>query len=229
MNSTRRARIIQSHFQNAIKKPISCIKYSMDEKNIGIWYILIHNISGMEDEFKSGEYLVEIDLTERTKFPFGPPHFKFLTENGVYAVDQDVCISIGKFHSSNHPAAMGAYGFIIELMNGLVSHKNLGGGIGLLKSSRDEKRKHAKNSKLSNWQRYPHIMRKIDETFKAYSAKWSGPELTDELREQLGLISAEDKAEGQAEGRAEGQADGRADGRDELTEAVDKLSLDKQS
>ena len=183
----KRAKMIMSQFQYAVKEPVANIKYSISEKDINVWHILFYNITGTDDEFVGGEYLMELYLGPETGFPYKPPHFKFLTENGVYGMKKDICVSIGKYHSDSFRPALKASGFVIEMLNGLICHKELGGGIGLSSTSWKRKRALAGKSRLFNWQNYAQIMKAIGESFDGYSAKWDLSKLPGVMLSQLQL------------------------------------------
>ena len=96
------------------------------------WIVRVRDISGSNDEFKGGEFLIQLKATDDpTK---KPPNFKFLTPNGLYTLgSEDVCISIGKYHSSSYaPAQGGMGGFATQMVDILVSWKDMSPGVSFL-------------------------------------------------------------------------------------------------
>ena len=83
---------IMAQFKKAIKEPNEFIKFSIDEDNPYIWFILIHNISGNNVEYVGGEFIFEIKLPNN--FPYSPPIFYAKTDNGLYTRDKKCCIKI---------------------------------------------------------------------------------------------------------------------------------------
>ena len=81
-----------------------------------------------------------------------------MTPNGVYAIDSNICISIGKYHPENYRAVLGVSGFTENIMSGMVGWKDLDGGIGLMNTTAGEKKKFAMDSRAYNAQHYSHIM-----------------------------------------------------------------------
>lgn len=163
-------RIATAHFRKAIEKPHTYLKFVMDEINCKKWYVLIHNFSGNEDEYESGQYVARIELPNN--YPFEPPQFYFMTPNGVYDTEKKVCISIGEFHKSNYPATLGALGFCEQLLSGLIGWKELGHGISLLDTSTADKKRIAKQSISYNTTYNKKYIDMINESHAEYSKKW---------------------------------------------------------
>jgi ubiquitin-protein ligase len=171
-------------YKKATKEPNQYVKFaikSADEPHI--WYILLNNFAGNDEEFEGGEYLVRMEAPQprpasksgeqdRPGFPFEPPHFYMLTHNGVYGVDKKVCISIGEFHADQYRATLGMSGFADNLVSGLIGWRELGGGIEIKTTTAKEKAKLAKESVASNYEQYPEIMELINTSYAAYSAKF---------------------------------------------------------
>lgn len=201
-----RARSIQAHFRYATKEPVENVKFFMSEEDINCWYVLLHNFDGSNNEYINGEYLVKLDIGPATNFPFDPPHFEFMTANGVFMTFQKVCISIGEYHKANYPPAMKMRGFIIELMNGLIGWKTIGSGIGIYKTSVDEKRRLANRSRGDNWRKYPDLMQNISDCYEAYSAKWDLSKIAPDMRERMRLQKPAETADVSNEALAESAA-----------------------
>lgn len=175
----RQTAIMMAQFRKATATPSEYIKYSIPDSNqTNIWYLLLSNFSGDENEFtyekkgktKYGEYLVKMEAPN--DFPYNPPKFTLLTPNGVYDTDGVVCISIGEFHRSNYRATLGMFGFANQLVSGLIGWKSLGGGIRLIKTSKSKKKSFAEASHDFNMKNYPEIMKIIDEQYEEYSKKF---------------------------------------------------------
>lgn len=153
------------------------------------WYIKIHGISGNNDEFVGGEYIVKIIAP--AKFPYEPPRFYFLTPNGIYQICEKVCISIGEYHKDQYRATLGIYGFCRELWNGMVGHAELGHGINIIQYGAGDKGLTKKLKKIkefatnsveynntsdmvvnSEGMTLKEINAKIEESYAAYSKQW---------------------------------------------------------
>jgi ubiquitin-protein ligase len=144
----RVGKITIRQYAKAVQTPNEYIKFYMSESNPTEWYLLIHGLTGDNDELKSGEYLFKmtapIGTDVKDSFPFSPPKFTALTQNGIYGVNQNICISVGEFHKSDYPATLGMNGFAQEMANGLMCWKQLQSGIGIIitELSDDAKSKH---------------------------------------------------------------------------------------
>lgn len=127
----KRLKALNANFKKTKDVRESHLDFLMDNVDMGIWYVRIRDLLGDNDEFKGGEYIVQMIAPER--YPFDPPQFFFFTPNDVYDIKKKVCISIGEFHTDNYAAAQGGMtGFARMLINGLITWKDLGSGISLL-------------------------------------------------------------------------------------------------
>jgi len=168
------------NFKAATREPCEYVVYAMSD-NIKTWHILIRNISGEGDLFEGGEYLFR--MTTTSNFPASPPNFIALTPNGVYKVNNTVCISIGVYHANNFKAVGGLGQFAVELANGIIGYETLSksGGIGILHTSVATKRDLAKASKTFNEKHHPDILESLRAAYASYAPKWdlskSPPEL----------------------------------------------------
>lgn len=186
----RLMKIMMAQFTKATREPEEFVKFSIDEADPQTWYIIVRNLSGKEGELEGGEYLFK--MWAPTEFPFKPPKFTALTPNGVYEVEQSICISIGEYHSDQYQATLGMLGFAKELANGVMCWKDMGHGIGIIhmQNSVDDKRKWAKASRAYNLKHYAEIVKRIDYTYKAYSAKWDVSKLPPAMLQRLELAPA---------------------------------------
>jgi ubiquitin-protein ligase len=138
----------------------------IDEADMRSWYYLI---VGLSEPYQGGEYIFK--LTAPTDFPFSPPAPNFLTPNGVYATNASICVDIGVYHSSGWRTGLGMQGFSVNLVNGMICHEELRGGMGILappKKAADRqavdawKQKLAAASRAFNAARYPAVSRAFD-------------------------------------------------------------------
>lgn len=166
----RQARVYKAQYGKAIKERDESIKYVMDEQNMDKWYILLHNFSGDNDEYSGGEYLVRIELPK--DFPYNPPHFYFMTPNGLYDVEKKVCISIGEFHKDQYRAALGVGGFCKQLLSGLIGWEDIGSGISIINTTKEKKRVLAAESVEYNKTYNAKFINMINEAYDSYSKKW---------------------------------------------------------
>lgn len=180
-----RTRSILSHYVDAIKHSNNYVKYAICLENPNIWYVLLHNLKGNEDEFEGGEYLVRVYIHngEGKTWTQDPtkniPRFIFLTPNGIFEIEKKCCINIGEFHSHNaaKPNSVSTGEFITNLVAAMLQHKELGGGIHLVNSkySTENRKFMAKESRDYNIKNYPGIMNIINKQYKEYSLKFIQP------------------------------------------------------
>lgn len=166
-----------AQFNKATKEPHELLKFAIKPNASNIWYVMLTNFSGDNDEYafghdnKSyGEYLVRIELPD--KFPFEPPHFYFMTPNGVYDCEKKVCVSIGEYHKDQYRATLGVPGFCNQLVSGLIGWKTLGGGINIIETTIDKKKKYAADSCAYNLKHNESIVKLINNTYAEYSQKF---------------------------------------------------------
>lgn len=186
----RLMKIMMAQFTKATREPEEFVKFSIDEADPQTWYIIVRNLSGKEGELEGGEYLFK--MWAPTEFPFKPPKFTALTPNGVYEVEQSICISIGEYHSDQYQATLGMLGFAKELANGVMCWKDMGHGIGIIhmQNSVADKRKWAQDSRAYNRKYHAKIVDNIEQTYKAYSAKWDVSKLPPAMLQRLELAPA---------------------------------------
>lgn len=184
----RQTAIMMAQFKKATTEPNEHIKFVMSEDNACVWYIRLRNIGGNDDEFVGGEY--DCRMVAPIDFPFNPPSFYFLTNNGLYEIETKVCISIGEYHKDDYRAALGMAGFANQLVSGLIGWKEMGGGINIIKTSVEAKKKFAQASHQSNETRHPKICRMIEDSYSGYSARWDRAKIPAELASRLGLVTA---------------------------------------
>lgn len=197
----RQTAIMMAQFKKAVQEPSEFIKFCFkSESEPNIWYILLSGFAGNEGEFtyeevqpdgskktKYGEYLCRMEAPH--DFPFNPPQFYMLTENGLYGVEKKVCISIGEYHKDQYRAALGMAGFANQLVSGLIGWRDMGGGIEIHRTDVATKKRFAAASRAKNHQNFPEIMRKIDESYAGYSSKWDLSKVPQYLKDRLGLLS----------------------------------------
>ncbi|QYB17424.1 E2 ubiquitin-conjugating enzyme [Pacmanvirus S19] len=200
----RQVAIMAAQMKKATIEPNEFIKFAFkSESETNVWYIILSNFSGDDGEFsyqitnesgnvetKYGEYLVRVELPGN--FPFDPPHFYFLTENGLYGVGTKVCISIGEFHKDQYRAALGVSGFCNQLVSGLIGWKSMGGGIAITKTTVKQKKELAAKSYDYNRSHYPEIIEKVETAYAIYSSKWDLSKIPHEMKVRLGLTSEEE-------------------------------------
>lgn len=174
--------IMMAQFRKAIAEPNEFIKFAMTN-NPSEWYILLSGISGDEDEFVGGEYLCKV--VAPTNFPYEPPHFYFMTPNGVYDINCKVCVSIGEFHKESYPASFGMSGFVNQLVSGLIGWKSLGNGISLLKTTLAQKKAYAAASMTHNIDMHEYGL--VLESFDGYKLRWDKTKIPQQIIDKLNL------------------------------------------
>ena len=170
--SAKQTKIMLAQFKKATKEKNEYIKFCIDPNNPLVWYIKLHSFAGNEDEFAGAEYLVTMIAPE--DFPYNPPSFYIHTPNGVYGVDQKVCINIGEYHKDQYRASLGMAGFANQLISGLVGWRDLGGGINIKNTKLEEKRKLSKDTIEYNKKSYlPEMNQLIESTYESYSSNYT--------------------------------------------------------
>lgn len=187
----RRAAIMSAQFRNAVKEPHEYLKFAMkSETETNIWYVLMSGFDGDEGEFAGGEYLVRVEMPH--DFPFNPPQFYLMTQQGLYEVEKKVCISIGEYHKDQYRAALGVNGFCNQLVSGLIGWRDMGGGINIIKTTVAQKKAMAKASREYNIKHYPDILSQINSMWDIYSTKWDLTTIPQQLKIKLGLVPFDD-------------------------------------
>jgi len=162
----RLAKILTNQLNEFYNDPHPNLWVYVDNNNIKIWYFLI---TGLENPYKSGEYLFK--LTAKDDYPMSPPKFEFLTQNGLFQIGMSLCISIGEFHTNDDPGSEGSYGwrpslgmvgFAINVVNALICFKDIDHGIGIIKTPDSMKSIYAKLSRSENIKNHSIILALIE-------------------------------------------------------------------
>jgi hypothetical protein len=153
------------------------------DKDINVWYVMIHGIKGNQDEYIGGKYIFK--LTIPNNFPAEVFSFECLTPNGVYTPGGKICISIGEYHQKDGPNSQnrdhgytpardgGPDKFVREITNGLIirnhdilernkNNKGMASGINIEFQSIEVTKTMAKNSDSFNRTQYPIIIEAFD-------------------------------------------------------------------
>ncbi len=185
----RQTALMMAQFKKATMEPNEHVQFAMSEDNPCIWYIRLRNFAGNNDEYVGGEY--DCKMVAPRDFPYKPPSFYFLTNNGLYEIGTKVCISIGEYHADDYRAALGMAGFANQLVSGLIGWRDMGGGINIINTSVGKKKDFAKESRESNIKHHPTICNLIEDTFRGYSAKWDRGKISAELAVRLGIAGGD--------------------------------------
>ena len=121
-------------------------------------------------------------------FPYTPPEFYAMTPQGLYDIEQKVCISIGEYHKDQYRAALGMSGFANQLVSGLIGWQTMGSGISIIKTTAQVKGAMAENSVDYNVLKHKEIRDEINRQYAEYSAKWKVDNLPNDLLSRLGLL-----------------------------------------
>lgn len=105
------------------------------------WYVLI---TGLDYPYEGGEYILRIEADEN--HPMKPPKYYFMTPNGMYEKERNCCVSISTYHSDQYRPVLGMTGFIMNVIGAMLQWETIGHGIGLMKTSAEEKAVFAKKS-----------------------------------------------------------------------------------
>lgn len=185
----KRSKSLIAHYKKAIQVYHPNLDLLIDEKDVGKWYCRIRDIPFCDnDEYKDGEYI--FDLIAPKDYPFAPAEFRFKTPNGVYNINQVVCVDNGEFHKDKYAAGKcNMFVFATELLSRMINWKDIGVGFGMAHNeffgkdsegrklplkSNDEKKKLlddllsekkalAKISKSYNREKFPDLIAKFDD------------------------------------------------------------------
>jgi ubiquitin-protein ligase len=153
------ARKLNNQYRAALREDSPYVLFLPSEENTDLWFVLVLNL---DYPYRGGEYIFRLKFKDT--FPHHPPSLSCLTPNGVYQDNGGpICISIGEFHANGQGSygwrpALGARGFVREVVNGLLCPDELG-GIGLLgKSDKKVRQKYADASVNHNWEKCPEVM-----------------------------------------------------------------------
>lgn len=124
----------------ALKEDSPYLLFDFDENNIRAWHFLVVNLP---PPFKGGEFIFSLEARALggNDFPHTPPRFRFLTPNGVYETEKNICISIGEFHANDRSGKTGSYGwrpvlgmigFAREVVNTLLVPETVEDGIAVI-------------------------------------------------------------------------------------------------
>lgn len=183
----RLGKVVMAHVGKAIRDPASNEFYviAVDDNDFTKCYVLLRNMIGDHDEWVGGYFLFRIEMPDR--FPFEPPSFYAMHDNGVYGVEVKCCISIGEFHKSDYKAVLGISGFINELANGMMCWEftTEKGGISLLRDPIHKKKKYSAESWEFLHEKFPNEMKLLHSAYNEYSKKWDLTNVPNELRQKL--------------------------------------------
>ena len=114
-----------------------------DENDLHIWYALFFKL---DKPFDNGEYIIQFNLPE--EYPMKSPVVKFLTPNGRYQENVNVCIyGITHYHEEANNAATD----ICSMVNGVISTLySFEAGIGSINTGEETKKIFANTSIVYN-------------------------------------------------------------------------------
>ena len=162
VSPARRNKALLGHYYRAIKNYTEgdSAEFRLSGDDLGRWYAKITNLSGLNNEFEGGEYLVEIRAPKN--YPYGPPEFYFYTPNGIYEPMKKACVDQGSEHPDKYQATLGMNGFVGLLLSGMIAWSDLGAGRYIVLTTIAEKKKLAVASHAYNREKYPEIIALFD-------------------------------------------------------------------
>lgn len=86
----RFAKIMQTQYKNAKSRSPHNIAMTMCPTDIAVWYVKLHNVAGLQNEYHGGEYIMRLHFP--SDYPLRKPTFEFLTPNGVYKIGHKICM-----------------------------------------------------------------------------------------------------------------------------------------
>lgn len=158
-------------------KDVGVLVLPPDESNVHTVYALLVGLSGPNDVFAEGEYLVKLTLPAASPngkgYPYEPPDFTFLTPNGVFVANASTpCISIGRFHKDEtsglqgYSAGMKLKGFVDAIWGCFADPRSLGGGININLEGEEAWKRAAMQSREYNRKNHAALIAQFDELYK---------------------------------------------------------------
>ena len=177
---------ILSQMKYVTRAPDEYLKFAFkSDDQINVWYILMSNFSGNNNEYLDGEYLLELIMGPN--YPYSPPDFRFLTPNGLYDTQQQPCISIGSYHKNKSRPVLNASSFAHQILSGFIGWVEMGAGISLLNDSLETKRRYARESRAYNRRHNAEALDIVERSFAQYSKRWRLDNIPDYLQQKLKL------------------------------------------
>jgi ubiquitin-conjugating enzyme E2 J1 len=132
---------IQKEFQNLVKDPSDDFVANPIKDDMFCWHFTIRGPP--DTEFEGGLYHGVIKLP--MSYPYRPPNIMFLTPNGRFDINMDVCLSMTKYHKEEWQAAW-TIRSMLEAIIAFFPVKEDHDAIGALESSPENRRYYAKQS-----------------------------------------------------------------------------------
>ncbi|MHB1952571.1 MAG: ubiquitin-conjugating enzyme E2 [Sulfobacillus sp.] len=135
--------------------PIEHMAVLVKESDMSSWFF---QITGPTDTpFAGGKFYGRLALHEN--YPFSPPDYYMLTENGRFHVSERICLD----NSSFHPETWSATWTVPMLLRGFLSYFFERGteGYGHLRTCERRLRQLAKSSDKRNSQQFPELHRQF--------------------------------------------------------------------
>lgn len=139
--NSRFNRVLMNQYREVRKHQTNNIKFMMSSVP-SVWYVCISNISGLDNEYVTGEYVVRMTIPEN--YPACAPKFAFITANGVYLVDTPICMD--SYRGSD------IVGFVNIIISQMINWRDLTPSVGtaIVVTTREQKLQHALESADSN-------------------------------------------------------------------------------
>ena len=132
---------IQKEFQSFIKDPSEDFVANPIKDDMFCWHFTIRGPP--DTEFEGGLYHGIIKLP--MSYPYRPPNIMFLTPNGRFDINMDVCLSMTKYHKEEWQSAW-TIRSMLEAIIAFFPVKEDHDAIGALESSPESRKYYAKQS-----------------------------------------------------------------------------------
>lgn len=109
-----------------------------DPSNWCTWHFVLHNLP---TPYAGGVYYGIIQFPE--SYPISPPSMKFLTPNGRFESDKNICTTNSNYHPETWTPAWNVRTILIGLVSHMLGNE---GGVGTIATNTVTKEKYAKES-----------------------------------------------------------------------------------
>ncbi len=137
---------------NQLFRTIESVEAYPDEDNMLQWNFLLQGLS--DSPYNGGLYLGQISL--KNDYPLSAPSIKFLTPNGRFEQNSNICMSNTGFHQELWSAGWNIRSILISVLSAMMDDSMT--GVGHIRSSTQDRKKMALDSKRYNEKHYAKTM-----------------------------------------------------------------------
>lgn len=150
-------RRLTKEFNELIETPLPNIKIAHNPSDILDWYCVIYGLE--QSGYVDGEYIFNIKMAPN--YPFDPPDFYFLTPNGRFETNTQLCFSNSSYHKETWSPLWTIRTIIMGFLSFFLERSS--SGVGHLKTNINEKIAYASNSQEFNKTKLKKILKLFEE------------------------------------------------------------------